>query len=138
MFFPVFLLFGVGVATIMTGVVVYFFELNLFYSLFVWTGNILIFFAIWITVSRKKGNVRVGQSNYNFKRIGVAHEDIAYGSRGLVKFEVPVMGSSSWVAYSRDTITSGDKVKTEEIKGQLMRVKLASDEDILESEGLSE
>ena len=134
MFFPVFLLFGVGIATIMTGVVIYFFKLNLFYSLFVWTINILVFFSIWIIVSRKKGNVRVGQSNYNFKTIGVAKESIEYGKRGLCVFEVPVMGSSEWLAYSKDTISIGDKVKTTEIKGQLMRVELATEEEIINSQ----
>jgi len=138
MFFPVFLLFGVGIATIATGIVVYFYKLNLFYSLFVWTINILLFFTAWIFISRRKGNVRVGQSNYNFKTIGVAQESIEYGKRGLVVFEVPVMGSSKWLAYSKDTIMTGDKVKTEEIKGQLMRVELATPEDIINSEKKSD
>jgi len=118
-----FILFGIGLVTIIIGIVDYFFpHMLLWQELFLYGGLILLFFIIWwktIRVSRKERMKKYGSY---YDKIGKVIKDIKPYGQGKVEFNERVLGSKVWNAIADEEIKEGEKVKIIEIMGQIMKV----------------
>ncbi len=119
-----FILFGIGLVTLIIGVIDYFFpHILLWQELFLYGGLILLFFLIWwktIRVSRKERMKKY--DNYS-EKIAIVTKDIKPYSQGKIEFNERILGSKVWNAIADEEIKKGEKVKIVEIIGQIMKVK---------------
>ena len=65
---------------------------------------------------------KTGQSNYTLETKGTVTKTIEANSRGEVKFDLPVLGNTTWVATSKEELPINTRVKIIKVKGQLIEV----------------
>ncbi len=117
-----FLMLGLGVAAIVVGVVEVLFPMNLEMQLTIWLILSVVAIALWFKYMRDNRVEPTGQSNYTLKTKGTVTKTIKPNSRGEVKFDLPVLGNTTWIATSKEELPINSRVKIIEVKGQLIEV----------------
>ena len=117
-----FLMLGLGVAAIVVGVIEVLFPMNLEMQLTIWLILSVVAIALWFKYMRDNRVEQTGQSNYTLETKGTVTKTIEPNSRGEVKFDLPVLGNTTWVATSKEKLDINSRVKIIEVKGQLIEV----------------
>ncbi len=117
-----FLMLGLGVAAIIVGVIEVLFPLNLEMQLTIWLVLSVLAIALWFKYMRDNRVEQTGQSNYTLETKGTVTKTIEPNSRGEVKFDLPVLGNTTWIATSKEELPINTRVKIIEVKGQLIEV----------------
>ena len=117
-----FLMLGLGVAAIVVGVIEVLFPLNLEMQLTIWLILSVLAIALWFKYMRDNRVEQTGQSNYTLETKGTVTKTIEPNSRGEVKFDLPVLGNTTWIATSKEELPINTRVKIIEVKGQLIEV----------------
>jgi len=117
-----FLMLGIGVAAILTGVLTYLLGLSLAAELLVWALLSALFVVGWYRFIRPRSVTQSGQPDYRFDTLGTVTEAIAPPQRGRVVFDIPVLGNREWPAFADEAIAPGTKVRIADVSGQLIKV----------------
>jgi len=122
MFSGTFLMLGLGVSAIVVGVIEVLFPMTLEIQLSIWLILSVVTIAWWFKYMRDNAVEKTGQSNYTLETQGVVTKAIEPNSRGEVKFDLPVLGNTTWIATSKERLDINSRVKIIEVKGQLIEV----------------
>jgi len=118
------LLFGLGIVSILVGLLKYFIPaLPFTVELLIWGFVTLAFFLSWQKIRHKKRLQKLKRIDKQYHKEGIVVEDIDPYSEGKVRFEEPLIGSNEWKAVADKKIPKGAKVKIEKIVGQIVKVK---------------
>ena len=117
-----FLMLGLGVSAIIVGVIEVLFPMTLEIQLTLWLILSVISIAWWFKYMRNNAVDEIGQSNYTLETKGTVIKTIEPNSRGEVKFDLPVLGNTTWIATSQEKLNINTRVKIVEVKGQLIEV----------------
>ena len=117
-----FLMLGLGAAAIVVGVTDVLFPMNIEMQLTVWLILSVMTIAWWFKYMTDNAIDKTGQSNYTLETQGVVTKAIEANSRGEVKFDLPVLGNTTWIATSKEKLPINSRVKIIEVKGQLIEV----------------
>ena len=113
---------GLGVAAIVVGLVDVLFPIGVEMQLTVWLILSVVTIAWWFKYMRDNAVDETGQSNYTLETEGTVTKTIEPNSRGEVKFDLPVLGNTTWIATSKEELLVNTRVKIIEVKGQLIEV----------------
>jgi inner membrane protein len=122
-----FLMLGIGVAAILTGVLTFFFELSFSTELLIWSVLSALFVVGWWRFIRQKTVTQSGQPHYRLDTKGTVEEAIEPPRRGRVLFDIPVLGNREWPAFADEPLEVGAKVEIVDVSGQLIKVKRIKD-----------
>ena len=122
MFSGTFLMLGLGTSAIIVGVIEVLFPMTLEIQLTIWLILSVVTIAWWFKYMRDNRVEQTGQSNYTLETKGTVTKTIEPNSRGEVKFDLPVLGNTTWVATSKERLDINSRVKIIEVKGQLIEV----------------
>ena len=117
-----FLMLGLGTSAILVGVVEVLFPMSLEMQLTIWLIFLVITIAWWFIYMRSNRVDKTGQSNYTLETQGTVTKTIEPNGRGEVKFDLPVLGNTTWIATSKEELPINTRVKIIEVKGQLIEV----------------
>ena len=117
-----FLMLGLGTSAIVVGVIEVLFPMTLEMQLTIWLVLSVLAIALWFKYMRDNRVEQTGQSNYTLETKGTVTKTIEPNSRGEVKFDLPVLGNTTWVATSKEELLVNSRVKIIEVKGQLIEV----------------
>jgi inner membrane protein len=123
MFTGTFIMLGLGLATILVGVVDNIYPISFEMQLTLWITLSILSIALWFKYLKDTSVESSGQSNYSLETRGTIEEAIESNGRGMVKFDTPVLGNTHWPATSKTYIPANSRVKIVAIKGQLIEVK---------------
>ena len=129
MFTGTFMMLGLGFAAILVGMIDVIYPLSLQSELLSWMVLSLLSIAIWFKYMKDNTKESVGQSNYSLETLGIVEEEVIINGRGLVRFDTPVLGNTTWSATAKENLEKGTRIQIIEVKGQLIEV--ASLENIL-------
>jgi len=117
-----FMMLGLGLAAIIVGVIDVLYPIPVEMELSIWIALSIIAVALWFKYMQDRTIESSGQSNYTLETEGIVTQTITPNGRGKVRFDTPVLGDSSWVATSKESLAKDERIKIIEIKGQLIEV----------------
>lgn len=123
MFTGTFILLGLGLSAIILGVLEVLYPLALETQLLLWLILSTLSISLWFKYMKDKTIETVGQSNDSLNTLGVVEEKIVINGRGLVRFDSPVLGNSTWISTAKDNLEIGTRIRIVEVKGQLIEVE---------------
>jgi len=118
-----FLMLGIGVAAILTGLIAFLFDFDFSTELLLWSVLSLLFVVGWWRFIRQKTVSESGQPHYRVDTKGTVTEAIEPPQRGRVLFDIPVLGNREWPAFADEPLEAGAKVQIVDVSGQLIKVK---------------
>lgn len=118
-----FLMLGIGVAAILTGLAALLLHLSFASELLVWSVLSLLFVVGWWRFIRQRTVTQSGQPHYRVDTKGTVVEAITPPQRGRVLFDIPVLGNREWPAFADEALEAGAKVEIVDVSGQLIKVK---------------
>lgn len=118
-----FLMLGIGVAAILTGIAAYLFDASFSTELLMWSVLSLLFVVGWWRFIRQRTVTQSGQPHYRVDTKGTVVEAIEPPQRGKVLFDIPVLGNREWPAFADEPLESGAKIQIIDVSGQLIKVK---------------
>jgi membrane protein implicated in regulation of membrane protease activity len=121
-----FLILGLGLASVIVGVLDLAMDLTFTSEVMIWTVLSILSLVAWKLWAKVEHVSDSGQSNYSLETLGTVTENIAPHSRGKVTFDTPILGNTSWTATSESSIVKDTRVKIVEIHGQLIEVQTLS------------
>ena len=117
-----FMMLGLGLAAIIVGAIDVFYPLSIEIQLSIWIGLSVIAIVLWFKYMQDRTVESSGQSNYALETEGVVTQSITANERGKVRFDTPILGDSTWIATSKESLDKDTRIKIIEIKGQLIEV----------------
>jgi len=117
-----FMMLGLGLAAIIVGAIDVFHPLSIELQLSIWIGFSVIAVALWFKYMQDRSIESSGQSNYALDTKGIVTQTILANERGKVRFDTPILGDSTWMATSKESLEKDTRIKIIEIKGQLIEV----------------
>ena len=117
-----FMMLGLGLAAIIVGAIDVFYPLSIEIQLSIWIGLSVIAIVLWFKYMQDRTVESSGQSNYALETEGVVTQSITANERGKVRFDTPILGDSTWMATSKESLDKDTRIKIIEIKGQLIEV----------------
>jgi len=119
-----FVLFGLGVAGVVTGILVAMSDGSPVFGLITYSILSVLFVWVWMHWHKPPRLSTSGQSNDAIAAEGVAAGDIPCDSRGVVKFTTPLLGATKWTAVNDDVdpIKKGTRVVVTKVNGQLIHI----------------
>ena len=117
-----FLMLGLGLSAIVVGIVEVIFPFSVEVQLSIWILLSVLSIAWWFKYMRDNAIDETGQSNYTLETEGTVIKTIEPNSRGEVRFDLPVLGNTTWIATSKEKLETDTRVKIVEVKGQLIEV----------------
>jgi membrane protein implicated in regulation of membrane protease activity len=121
-FTATFMMLGLGLSAIIVGIIDVIYPLSLEIELILWMILSLLSIAIWFQYMRDKTKENSGQSNYSLETLGVVEEDIIINGKGIVRFDMPVLGNSTWMATAKENLDKNTRIRIVMVKGQLIEV----------------
>jgi hypothetical protein len=122
MFTGTFMLLGLGLSAIVVGLIDTLYPISIQAELVIWMILSLLSIIIWFRYIQDQKQDPSGQSNYSLETLGRVEADIPINGRGIVRFDTPILGNSTWQATSKEHLSLGSRVKIITIKGQLIEV----------------
>jgi membrane protein implicated in regulation of membrane protease activity len=120
-----FFVIWLGISAIFIGILSFFISFSLSNQIIFWAiGSILL---LWIWFKYLKGNSqdnysKIGQSD-NYKDVKGEIIQKIEKNRYKAKFEIPILGDRNWIVESEEELKVGDKIVSNEVYGQLLKVK---------------
>jgi len=119
-----FIIFGLGVSSIIVGIIKLLFpSISFTILLFMWGILSLSIFIFLQKYRHAKRMERIKKEDKKYQMIGIVTEEIKDYGEGRVMFEEPLIGSKEWKAIAEKNIPKGAKVKIVNISGQIIKVK---------------
>ncbi len=118
-----FLMLGIGVAAILTGLIAYALNLSFSTELLIWSVSSILFVVGWWRFIRQRTVTQSGQPHYRVDTKGTVVEGIEPPARGRVLFDIPVLGNREWPAFADEPLEMGTKVHIVDVSGQLIKVQ---------------
>ena len=121
-FTATFMMLGLGLSAIIVGIIDVIYPLSLEIELVLWMILSLLSIAIWFKYMKDNTRENSGQSNYSLETLGVVEEDIIINGKGIVRFDTPVLGNSTWMATAKENLNKNTRIRIVMVKGQLIEV----------------
>ena len=118
-----FLMLGLGLASIIVGILDVAIELSFVFEVMIWSILSIASLIAWKKWFKVEHVSDSGQSDSNLDTLGTALVDIGPQTRGKVTFDTPVLGNSTWTATSNTPIAKDSRVQIIDVHGQLIEVK---------------
>ncbi len=122
-FMPLFIVLWFGLAAIIVGIIDFAFATSFATELFLWIILSILFLALWLILFKDKTVSKSGQSDFRLGTKGIVIQKIKPHSKGKVRFNTPVLGSSEWFAIADEEIAEGVSINIVDVNGQLLKVK---------------
>ncbi len=127
-FMPSFTILWFGLGALVVGLVLLLVTISFTMQLLLWTISSIVFTVFWFKYFKPKMADKTTASSAREKVIGEFGQVIKLpteGSRGKVRFVIPILGDDEWDFISEDSVEIGDRVHISEISGNtLIVVKL--------------
>ncbi|MDQ7085415.1 MAG: NfeD family protein [Sulfurovum sp.] len=117
-----FVTLGLGLAMMIVGLLDLFMDLSFITEIIIFSVCSILFFVTWKRWLKTPTVTSIGQSNHTFDTLGTVSSEILKHQKGRVTFDTPVLGTSTWIATSDETLSENTRIKIVDIKGQLMLV----------------
>lgn len=128
MFVPSFTILWFGLGALLVGLVLLLVDMNFTMQLVLWTISSVVFTVFWFKYFKPKMADKTTASSARETVIGEFGQVIKLpteGSRGKVRFVIPILGDDEWDFISEDSVEIGDRVHISDISGNtLIVVKL--------------
>lgn len=118
-----FLLLGIGIAAVATGLLTWLLPLSFTAELLLWSAGSAVVMVFWYRRFRRAGEHESGQAGYRVDTPGTVTEPIEPPARGRVLFDAPVLGNREWPAFADRPIAKGTRVRIVEVSGQMIKVE---------------
>ena len=122
LFTGTFILLGLGLASMIVGVLDNLFQTSLAIELSLWILLSILSLILWVKYLKDPSVEKSGQSNYSLETLGTIKKSIEVNGRGSVHFDTPVLGNTLWTATAKERLEINTRVKIIKIKGQLIEV----------------
>jgi len=122
LFIGTFILLGLGLASMLVGVLDNLFQTSLELELSLWILFSILSLRVWFKYLKDPSIETSGQSNYSLETLGTIEKYIKANGRGSVHFDTPVLGNTLWTATAKENLEINTRVRIIEIKGQLIEV----------------
>ncbi len=122
MFTATFMMLGLGLSAIIIGVIDVIYPISLETEIILWIILSLLSIAIWFKYMQDKTKENSGQSNYSLETLGMVEEKIIINGKGIVRFDTPVLGNTTWTATAKENLDKNTRIRIVMVKGQLIEV----------------
>jgi hypothetical protein len=122
MFTATFMMLGLGLSAIIVGVIDVVYPISLETEIILWIILSLLSIAIWFKYMQDKTKENSGQSNYSLETLGMVEEKIIINGKGIVRFDTPVLGNTTWTATAKENLDKDTRIRIVMVKGQLIEV----------------
>ena len=122
LFTGTFILLGLGLASMIVGILDNLFQTSLAIELSLWILLSILSLILWVKYLKDPSVEKSGQSNYSLETLGTIKKSIEVNGRGSVHFDTPVLGNTLWTATAKERLDINTRVKIIKIKGQLIEV----------------
>ncbi|MEC5396607.1 NfeD family protein [Uliginosibacterium sp. H1] len=123
---PAFFLVWLGIAALITGVLVAILPLGNAAQVLVWALLSAALVIAWVKVFRRKpDDLAIGTAGAVIGEAGLLVGDLGPFQKSQVRFQRPVLGSDVWECVSDVEIKSGSRVKVVAVEGKSVRVAVA-------------
>ncbi len=122
MFTATFMMLGVGLSAIIVGVIDVIYPISLETEIILWIILSLLSIAIWVKYMQDRTKENSGQSNYSLETLGMVEEKIIINGKGIVRFDTPVLGNTTWTATAKENLDKDTRIRIVMVKGQLIEV----------------
>ncbi len=122
MFTATFMMLGVGLSAIIVGVIDVIYPISLETEIILWIILSLLSIAIWFKYMQDRTKENSGQSNYSLETLGMVEEKIIINGKGIVRFDTPVLGNTTWTATAKENLDKDTRIRIVMVKGQLIEV----------------
>ena len=121
LFTSTWIMLSFGLSSILVGVLTKIFSLPLSFGLGLWTIMSLALTYFFFTYFKKRGKISSrGQTSNNIGSVGIIDKNKK--DMLIIRFEKPILGSRVWNIESKDTLIVGDKAIMIAVKGQTIVV----------------
>ena len=122
MFTATFMMLGLGLSAIIVGVIDVIYPISLETEIILWIILSLLSIAIWFKYMQDRTKETSGQSNYSLETLGMVEEKIIINGKGIVRFDTPVLGNTTWTATAKENLDKDTRIRIVMVKGQLIEV----------------
>ena len=97
-----------------------------------WTvASVLFTFAWFRFFNSRTGKTSAGTSRVAIGEIGLVVRAAEPYARGVVKFQLPLLGADEWPCMADEPLAVGDRVRVVEVEGHVMKVEKTVKKEIL-------
>lgn len=101
-------------------------DLSVATQMLLWAGLSTALVIFWFRYLKPRTVTAVGTSAAHVTgEVGVLVSDLSPETRGLVRFQKPVLGSDSWDCYADARIKAGTRVRIVAVEGSFIKVEEA-------------
>ena len=122
---PSFTIIWFGAAAILVGILHFIFPATpLALQIFIWTVLSILCAVAWFryfkpTTDRTKSGL---SKEAVLGHTGIVIKPSEANGKGVVKFQVPLMGDDEWVCFADESLQIGDRVRVVDVEGHALKV----------------
>jgi membrane protein implicated in regulation of membrane protease activity len=122
---PSFFIIWFGIGALCVGLLLLIMpDLTLATQLLVWAIASCIFVVLWFRYLRPRTRTTVGTSAANVTgEVGILVNELPLQTRGLVRFQKPILGADTWECYAEQHLQAGDRVRVVAVEGNFIKVE---------------
>ena len=124
---PAFFIVWFGIGALGVGVLLLFApNLAIATQILIWAALSGVLVAVWFRYLKPRTMTSVGTSGASLAgEIGILVNDIFPETRGLVRFQKPLLGSDLWECYAESPLRAGERVRVVAVEGNFIKVEAA-------------
>lgn len=123
LFIPTFFIIWFGLGAILVGVLMLIIPLGTAAQFFWWSIFSLAMVYAWFRYFKNPDRTKAGISKEAFVgEVGMITKEVSEMSKGVIRFQKPILGSETWPVISDETIKSGERAKIVDVMGQTLKV----------------
>lgn len=123
LFIPTFFIVWFGLGAILVGVLMLIIPFGTAAQFFWWSVFSLAMVYVWLRYFKNPDKTKAGISKEAFLgETGMITREVSEMTKGVIRFQKPILGSDTWPVISDETIKSGERAKIIDVMGQTLKV----------------
>lgn len=120
---PALILVWLGVAGLLTGLLVWLIPLGVTAQLLCWGVLSVVLTLVFLKYFRPgPGDRMVGRADEALNEVGILTRRVEPWNRGEILFQKPILGSDRWACTAESAIAEGERVRVVAVEGSALRV----------------
>ena len=120
---PAFFIIWFGLGAILVGMLMLLIPLGSAAQFVWWSVFSLAMVYAWFRYFKNPDRTKAGISKEAFVgEVGMITKEVSEMSKGVIRFQKPILGSETWPVISDATIKSGERAKIVDVIGQTIKV----------------
>jgi len=120
---PTFFIVWFGLGAILVGVLMLVTPLGTAAQFFWWSVFSLAMAVAWFRYFKNPDRTKAGISKEAFVgETGMIIKEVSAMTKGVIRFQKPILGSETWPVISDESIKSGERAKIVDVMGQTLKV----------------